>query len=304
VTRPNGPGGRPRVGGTNRRLRADETLPGVQFPVVEDLTRIAADDEFLDAIAVGGADLRSVFAHAGGATTGSFPTFDASLGHRPIGLGPLLVTWRSELQERPLPPLPVLAARPMLAPADRSRRRSLRSLISVGAAICALLMASTAVGAHSAQPGQPLWGLSQVLWSEHANSVEARVNVEAAFSMAKKAIDAGNPAKARELLKGLDGEVDKVLPVDGRAALHENLKKLQQEAGGAAARSAGREPTARGCGSGRHRRPFHSSRRSGRRRRWRRRRPDPQPLAVGSRPADRAAGPRDDLVAGGAGTPG
>lgn len=230
------PGRRPLGGGSARRPRLDDTLPGVQFPVVDDLGRIAADDEFLDAIAAGGTDLRSVFAAAGGIarggpTTGDpAPVFDGA-GGRPAGLGQLLVAWRSELLERPMPEPPTLAPRPMRAPADRSRRRSMRSLLSVGAAIGVLLMASTAVGAHSAQPGQPLWGLSQVLWSDHADSVQAKINVEAAFGLAKKALDEGNPQKAREVLSGLDGEVDKVLPADGQTALNENLKQLQQEAG-------------------------------------------------------------------------
>ena len=205
----------------------------MQFPVVEDLGRITADDEFLDAIAVGGADLRSVFAVSGAnAAGGVFPPFPGSVGaRRPAGLGSLLVAWRSELLEPPLPALPTLAPRLMLAPADRSRRRSMRSLLSVGAAICALLMASTVVGAHSAQPGQPLWGLTQVLWSDHAHSIEAKVKVEAAIGFARKALKDGDAVKAQEVLNGLDGEVDKVLPADGRVALQHNLAKIQEEVG-------------------------------------------------------------------------
>ena len=225
------PGRRPPPGGgPGRRLRSDDTLPGVLFPVVEDLTRITADDEFLDAIAAGGADLRSLFAGGGAAST----PLSAAGGvgsRRPVGLGPLLVAWRSELLEPPLPALPTLAARLMLAPADRSRRRSMRSLLSVGAAICALLLASTIVGAHSAEPGQPLWGLNVVLFSDHANSVQAKVNIESAIAVAQRALIEGNPAKARAVLRNLDGEVDKVLPADGRAALQRDVDELQKQVG-------------------------------------------------------------------------
>lgn len=226
------PGRRSAAGGP-RRFGADETLPGVQFPVVEDLTRITADDEFLDAIAAGGADLRSVFADAAaGTSAGPVAVSDLFGGGRwPVGLGPLLMAWRSELLEPPMPALPTLASRPMLAPADRSRRRSMRSLLSVGIAIGALLMASTAVGARSAQPGQPLWGLSQVLWSDHADSVEAKGKVEAAIDVAKNAIKNGDASAAQQALLIADGEVGKVLPVDGRDALRHDLVALKQQAG-------------------------------------------------------------------------
>ena len=228
---PQPPGRRPPGSGPARRPRPDETLPGVQLRIVEDLTRITADDEFLDAIAAGGADLSSVF---GPPRTGPFLAADGTTGgpvgaRRPVGLGPLLVAWRSELVESPLPPLPTLAPRPMLAPADRSRRRSMRSLISVGAAIAVLLMASTAVGARSAQPGQPLWGLTQVLWSSHANSIEAKVKVQDAIGVARKALDDGNVAEARRVLLTVSSEVSKVDNADGRADLEADLSKLNTD---------------------------------------------------------------------------
>lgn len=229
------PARRPAAGGP-RRPRVDETLPGVQFRVVEDLTRITADDELLDAIAAGGADLRSAFTmSAVGGSVGPVAVPDVfGGGRRPVGLGPLLMAWRSELLEPPMPALPTLASRPMLAPADRSRRRSMRSLLSVGLAIGALLVASTAVGARSAQPGQPLWGLSQVLWSDHADSVEAKVRVEAAIDVAKIAMRNGDTTAARQALLIADGEVGKVLPVDGRDALRHDLGVLKRQAGGVA----------------------------------------------------------------------
>lgn len=232
MSRSTGPGGRPTGGGNSaRRLRTDETLPGVQFPVVDDLNKITADDEFLDAIAVGSADLRSLFAGAGPIPkAGPLAGLDSATGRRPVGLGPLLMAWRSELLEPPLPPLPVLPARPMLAPADRSRRRSMRSLISVGAAICALLMASTAVGAHSAQPGEPLWGLSTVLWSGHAESVVAKMSVQKELNLAVEAFASHDRGGALAALARADAAMAKVGKDDGLEDLQRHYTTLRQQA--------------------------------------------------------------------------
>ena len=190
----------------------------MRFPIVDDLSAIAADDRFLDYLAAGRADLASS------------AVFSTS-GSTALAVAPLLATWRSEVVDPPLPALPTLAPpkRVMRGPADRAQTRSLRPILGVAVAICALLVGSAAVGAHSAQPGDALWPLTRVLYASHAQSVQAKVAVTNFIHQAQKFLDNEQATRAKVPLSSADVEITRVDPSDGRESLKTDLNRLWVE---------------------------------------------------------------------------
>ncbi|MET3804835.1 hypothetical protein ABIB25_001831 [Nakamurella sp. UYEF19] len=197
--------------GPERLMRAspgsEQQVPGVLFPIVDDLSMIAADDQMLDLIASGRSDFGDVFATLPMASGYPRPV------HHPTGvLEPLLITWRCELAEAPLPatPCPPVLVRVMRAPADKPSRRAIRPMVAAAAAICALLLGSTAVGARSAEPGDPLWALTQVLYSSHAKSVEAGIKADNSMETARSLLKDGDAPKALVALTSASGDLERV----------------------------------------------------------------------------------------------
>lgn len=229
--------------------RPDSGVAGVRFPIVDDLSLIAADDQLLDSIVAGRIEFGDLF---------SVPTrkFYPELGPfavaaRPVQVGgsvaPLLATWRSALVALPVPAPPQLAlvARTMTGPAARPRR-ALRPMLGVAAGICALLIGSTAIGAHSAKPGETLWALNQILYTNHAHSVLAAAAAQVSLKQASGLLDDNEPSKALVVLVTASVQVENVEPGDGQQVLQFHLDQLNS----AARRSETTPPTSADGGSG------------------------------------------------------
>ena len=148
----------------------------------------------------------------------------------------LFTTWRQELAERPMPALPSIT--PAVAELERAPARPVRKLrpaLSVAAAIAALLVGSTFLGSKDAVPGSPLWGITEVLWPDRAQSVASRSEVRSALEEAQTLIDAGNPADAQLALLRATVELGNVDEVDGRGEMQQTLANLWVRTGAAAA---------------------------------------------------------------------
>ena len=216
-----------RLTGPRARSATDRTVTGVRFPIVDDLSQIAADDRFLDYLAAGRSDLAGVFAGvSAGVAGGSASLRGSAAGARSIA--PMLATWRAEIVEPSMPEVPSIPAprRVMRGPADKQPSRSLKPILGVAAAVCALLMGSVAVGAHSAEPGDALWGLTRVLYSSHAESVKAKLEVTHSIEMAQDFLDKEQAKKAVAPLSSADIQVQKVDPSDGQKSLKSDLQSL------------------------------------------------------------------------------
>ncbi len=235
-----------RLPGPRARPAGDRTIPGVRFPIVDDLSQIAADDRLLDYLAAGRSDFGDVFAGASGfaddrsrsSSVGAsgFAGSVASSGSAAtaLPLAPLLATWRSEIVDPPLPQLPSIPAprRVMRGPADKRATRSVKPILGVVAAIGALLLASAAVGAQSAQPGDALWGLTKVLYSSHAESVQAKIDVKNSMVVAKGFLASQNSQEAVKAvvpLSSADVQIKHVDPSDGQEGLQSDLDTLWTE---------------------------------------------------------------------------
>ncbi|GAA1279123.1 anti-sigma-D factor RsdA [Saccharothrix xinjiangensis] len=192
----------------------DERPPQPDDALVEpddDLAGIRADDALLDALG------------------GRNPEQADSLVDDELNA--LLLAWRREVDSRPVGELvdtdtavaTIAAARPQ----PRSRHRYLIPLASA-AAVLAIAFTGVSLVARDAEPGDALWGLTRVLYSDHARSVEAAVAVRTDLDNAGAALREGRYREAKVALDKAGEYLRSVSDDDGRDDLtqqHETLKQ-------------------------------------------------------------------------------
>jgi hypothetical protein len=142
-------------------------------------------------------------------------------------LNALLLSWRRDVDEEPMPELidTETAMRTVFAATHRNRRRP-RYLVPLASAAAVLVIMFTGFGlaARDAQPGDALWGLTQVLYSDHARSVLAADSVRDELSHASAALNEGHYSAARTALAQAQQTLPSVDNEDGQA----NLQAQQQ----------------------------------------------------------------------------
>ncbi|MGI6795681.1 MULTISPECIES: anti-sigma-D factor RsdA [Gordonia] len=157
-----------------------------------DVGAVHHDDEFIDDLAAGRA-----------ARIGD----DAE-----YRLAGLLAQWRAESLAGPVPSTPTIAdIETAIARANERERRGglarrLR-VVSGAAAILAVAGAGLLVLSEGSQPGDPLWSVKQVVFSEQAQQTQSRMNAEQNIAEAKKALAAGDTVKARELIAKAEKDI-------------------------------------------------------------------------------------------------
>lgn len=155
----------------------------------------------------------------------------------------LLQAWRHELDAVPLPPPLDLQVATAIVRAAPARRRSVRPMIAVAAAIAGLLMGSTAIGARSATPDNALlWPVTQLLWGDRVDEVNASIEARQGIDIAAKAIDAGHPEQAEAALDHVTVVITKVEDSSERRTLESDLGRVQSQLESSRATSAA--PTA------------------------------------------------------------
>jgi hypothetical protein len=196
-----------------RPPQSDDTLiEDAPLDAGDDLAGIRADDALLDAL--GGRD-------------GEQP--DSLVGDE---LNALLLAWRREVDQPPMGELvdtdtavaTIAAARPQ----PRGRHRFLIPLASA-AAVLAIAFTGMSLVARDAQPGDALWGLTRVLYSEHARSVEAAVAVRTDLDTARAALRDGRYGEARDALLKAGESLPSVSPDDDKDALLQQHGALLEE---------------------------------------------------------------------------
>ncbi|MGH3438688.1 MAG: anti-sigma-D factor RsdA [Sciscionella sp.] len=204
--------------------RATEAVDAPESPVAGalDLGAVRADDALLDAL--GGAD----------------PDV-ASLSSRSTGFGDpelaaLLLSWRQETDSEPIGELVDVdtAVRVLAAAKARPARRRHRVLIPVAsaAAVLAIAFGGVSVAAKDAHPGDTLWGLTQVLYADHARSIVAAAAVRTQFDAARIAMSSGHRADALAALSQAAKTLPTVQPDDGRNDLQTTRQQLLDEVTG------------------------------------------------------------------------
>jgi hypothetical protein len=181
-------------------------------PVADDLSAVQADDRLLDA-------LGSATPGAGGSLVDD-------------ELNALLLAWRNEVETAPFGELvdteTAIATIQAARPQPVSRHRFLIPLASA-AAVLAIAFTGMSLVARDAQPGDALWGLTQVLYSEHAKSIEAAAIINTDLESARLALRDGKVSEAREKLNKVEASLGSVSTADGKAQLEEKHAELQKE---------------------------------------------------------------------------
>ena len=171
-----------------------------------DLSALHADDALLSALA-------------------SFDAMDAP--DQDPELKSLLQSWRLDVDVEPIGQLvDTDTAMATIAVGARLRKRRPRYLIPLATAAAALVVMVTGMGlaARNAVPGDALWGISQVLYTDHARSVEAAAEVRNDLHHASVAIQQGHFEEARTALVRAQRSLPAVDTSDGKA----NLQAQQQ----------------------------------------------------------------------------
>lgn len=211
--------------GGHRAFGAGDDL--VDGPV--DLAAVRADDALLDAI-------------AGGAISGGIGASRDVFG-RPgqddDDLAAILAAWKADIEADPMPELVGLdeaseAVEAGHAARDRRASRARRRMpFAVAAAAIAVALSGLTVAVHSAQPGDAMFGLTKVLFSEHADNAQKAQEARATIDQANTAIRNGDPATAKSLLQSAAGQIQAAQPADqpGLQQQRENaLKSLEPKA--------------------------------------------------------------------------
>lgn len=123
----------------------------------------------------------------------------------PVGkdeLARLVLEWRREIDAVPFSGEPSLVVAASALQSGKARRpRRLLTPVAAAAAAVGIALSSVALLAHDSQPGDPLWGVTQVVFADHARSVVATTEAESSLQQARTALVAGSPQSARAALE-------------------------------------------------------------------------------------------------------
>ncbi|MFC9790599.1 anti-sigma-D factor RsdA [Rhodococcus sp. NPDC127528] len=141
-------------------------------------------------------------------------------------LAMLLAGWRAEIVTPALPDEPsldevVAAVNEELAPGSggTGRLRLLRPIAGAAAAI-AVVMAGVTVFSYNAQPGDPLWKVKEVVFTERANSTVAGIDTTSNLQEAERLIKAGDTQAAMTVLQSASKRAGDVNDSDKRDELN------------------------------------------------------------------------------------
>lgn len=190
---------------------------GDDYASPPDLSLVQADDALLDAL--GGSD----------------PKVADGLGDQE--LNSLLLAWRRDIDSEPIPDLldvdtaanTVRTAALAKQHAGSGRRRKMLVPVAAAAAVLAIAFTGSGLAARDAQPGDTLWGLTKVLYSDHARSVEAAANVRVDLQHAQLAITQGRFDEARQALEQARQSLGQVSAEDNADALRAQHLQLSKQ---------------------------------------------------------------------------
>jgi Anti-sigma-D factor RsdA to sigma factor binding region len=198
---------RPRHSSNGHRPAHMQTRPVPLDEVGEpvDLVAVQADDELINALAAG-----MTVTSPGRSGYGADDRVAA-----------ILAAWKADVDVDPIPELVDTDTAVATVRAARRPGRRARHLAPVAAAAAFVVLAigAVSVGSYNAHPDDALWGVSKVLYSQRAESVEAAVRVEARITKAKEALVAGQPVTAAQELAQARADLTVVRPEEGRNEL-------------------------------------------------------------------------------------
>ncbi|MFS4490331.1 hypothetical protein BXY47_2925 [Dietzia kunjamensis] len=190
--------------------------------VDEDRVEVDRDDELLDAL---------------------------GRGDRPEGDEPLvalLADWRAEVDSAGLPELPSdeqieVALAPNVSRLwprrgwvrsgehHHGQRPALWQAVTGAAAVAAVIVGGLSVAAHSAMPGDPLWGVSKTMFSDRAGNVELVSDLSEDLAAADLAAREGDRNEAERLLDEVSARLDEVSDASERVELMKRRDAIKRD---------------------------------------------------------------------------
>lgn len=144
----------------------------------------------------------------------------------------VLAAWRREVHVEPVNELvdtrTALAAIRAAARRPAQRRHPLYGTAAAAAAVLVIAFSGVGLVAKSAQPGDHLWGVTEVLYSDYARSVETAATVRTELNEAKVALNQGHPEQARAALAHVQQQLPAVGESEGFADLTARHHQLEQ----------------------------------------------------------------------------
>ena len=170
-------------------------------------------------------------------------------GDRPEGDDPLtalLADWRADLDSAELPDLPsdeeievalapnVSRLRPRRGLArsnehHHGQRPALWQAVTGAAAVAAVIVGGLSVAAHSAMPGDPLWGVSKTMSSDRAGNVELVNDLSDNLAAADLAAREGDRDEAERLLGEVSERLDEVSDASERVELMKRRDAIKRD---------------------------------------------------------------------------
>lgn len=142
-----------------------------------------------------------------------------------VQLVAVLRAWRQDIDSEPLPELvdieqaaTAVAAGVQDGDREQSRSRRRRALV-VAAALLVIVVSGLGFAVHGATPGDPLWGVSKVVFSQRAASVQKAAQATTQLDQAKAALADAQPDQAQTKLWQAGAQLPGIRAEDGAADL-------------------------------------------------------------------------------------
>jgi hypothetical protein len=204
-----------------------------------DLAAVRADDALIDALAGGAGAAGDLDGYGFGGTDDD-------------RLAAILAAWRADIEADPMPELVTLdeAADAVAAgheSRDRLRSRGRRRMpFAIAAVAAAVACAGLTVAVHGAMPGDTLWGVSKVFFSERAQNVERVEEVRNRIEAANGALARGDVNQARNELAQANIAIPQVAPEQQAPLVKERDRvqtSIENDPAPATRRPSSSEPT-------------------------------------------------------------
>jgi len=234
--RPNGGNGRHRNGGGGHGA-GPHGIPNrpIQFPTGgrQGGYRVEDDefaDEPLDLVAVQ-ADDELINALSAGMTVSAPGRHGYDADDKVVAM---LAAWKAEVDAEPVPQLvdldTAVAAVESGKPRKASSRRRHLVPLAGAAALLVFSIGGVSIGAQSADPGDALFPVTQVLYKDAANSKVAAAEVQSRIRQVNAKLASGDSVGAQQDLAALAPLLEQVRPEEGKTYLAAEQTFLQQKA--------------------------------------------------------------------------
>ena len=175
-----------------------------------DMAQVRADDAFIEALAN--------------------PNRGSEADPLDERMASLLLSWRGDVDsEAAAPLLDIDTAAAAVRNAPRPANRQVFGPLAAAAAVLVIVFTGVGLAARDAAPGNPLFGVTKVLYSDKAKSVEAAMAVRTKLDAASQALASGRVDEAEDAIEQAQQKLPVVAAEDGQGDLVAQTEQLIAE---------------------------------------------------------------------------